>query len=538
MRIRLLGGLEVEGFARHDVGSRKARTIVKVLAAARGRAVTVDELTEVLWPRTLPARPAEQVQVLVSRLRATFGADRFVRTEAGYALRYDWLDVDHLEARTDEASSRLAAGAVGAARAAAAAALRLVRGPLLPDEDDWAEPPRLVVERTVARARLIGAEAALVAGDPVAACALAEGALDHDPYDERALRAVMGAHAAAGRPASALAAYARGQQRLAEDLGVDPAPETDSLNAAIARGDLPTGITAPGGPDGVTTALVGRPGELAVLDRELAAAASGTSGAVVVEGDAGIGKSALVNEWVRRIADSALVLMCRCDELGRELPLQPLLDGLAAHLRRCDPVETARVLGHDGEIVGPLLGHLNRASADSGRTATVVTDATAGQARLFASLVDVVERAGDGKPVVIVVEDLHVAAPSTSAWLAYATRRFDGLMVVATRRPRPDASSGHGRWPATTLELGPLDMAAAALLVGPEQAARLHSRSGGNPLFLIELARSPADDLPATIVEATRARAEALGDAAPVVRAAAVLGPDVDVDLLAASTGP
>ena len=60
--------------------------------------------------------------------------------------------------------------------------------------------------------------------------------LDADPYDEAALRLVMRAQAAAGRPASALAAYARFRQRLAEDLGVDPAPETTALHTALLRG--------------------------------------------------------------------------------------------------------------------------------------------------------------------------------------------------------------------------------------------------------------------------------------------------------------
>ena len=57
--------------------------------------------------------------------------------------------------------------------------------------------------------------------------------LDHDPYDEAALRSLMRAHAALGRPASALAAYAEVRARLAEDLGVSPAAETEALHSEI-----------------------------------------------------------------------------------------------------------------------------------------------------------------------------------------------------------------------------------------------------------------------------------------------------------------
>ena len=80
VRIRLLGEFDVEGLAERDIGSRKSRTLVKVLASAHGRPVSSDQLVDILWPDALPIRPAEQLQVLISRLRSTFGADRFVRT--------------------------------------------------------------------------------------------------------------------------------------------------------------------------------------------------------------------------------------------------------------------------------------------------------------------------------------------------------------------------------------------------------------------------------------------------------------------------
>ncbi|MGH9150291.1 MAG: AfsR/SARP family transcriptional regulator, partial [Acidimicrobiales bacterium] len=86
----------VEGVADRDLGSRKARTLVKLLVLARGAPVRVDSIAEVLWGEALPAQPAEQVGVLVSRLRRVLGASRLPRTDAGYALRADWLDVDEV----------------------------------------------------------------------------------------------------------------------------------------------------------------------------------------------------------------------------------------------------------------------------------------------------------------------------------------------------------------------------------------------------------------------------------------------------------
>src|SRR4051794_40301285 len=188
-----------------------------MLALGRGQPVAADAVIEALWPGDdVPAKPTDQVGVLVSRLRAVLGSERLVRSGAGWSLAVDWLDVTELDERVDEAASRLAAGGASSARAAARAALALVRGELVADEIDapWAEADRARVARTIARARVIGAEAALASGDPGEAATVAEGALDHDPYDEAALRTLMRAHAAAGRPASALAVYARVRTRL------------------------------------------------------------------------------------------------------------------------------------------------------------------------------------------------------------------------------------------------------------------------------------------------------------------------------------
>ena len=95
----------------------------------------------------------------------------------------------------------------------------------------------------------MGAQAALAAGDLAGAARLAEGALDHDPYDEVVLRTLMTALAASGRPASALAAYATVRARLADDLGVDPAPDTEALHTAVLLGRPLPGPVA-GGPPG------------------------------------------------------------------------------------------------------------------------------------------------------------------------------------------------------------------------------------------------------------------------------------------------
>lgn len=524
LRIRLLGGLDVEGVDERELGSRKARTLIKVLALGRGAPVAADAVVEALWPDDdLPSKPVEQVGVLVSRLRSVLGPERLSRSDAGWSLAADWLDVDELEARVDEAAARLAAGNPAAARAAARAALTLARGDLLADEPDarWADAARAAVARSLSRARLVGAEAAMVAGDPSDAADLAAAALDRDGYDEAALRVLMRADAAAGRAARALAAYAKVRERLAEDLGVDPSPATEELHTAILLGEV-AGPT----PDRLSTGTppVGRDAELRTLDGYLERCRRGEHVLAVVQGEPGIGKTALVAHWANRLPADVVVVRGRCDEMGRDLPLQPVLDGLAVHLRELDAEAAAQSLGDAEPVIGPLLGRIGDAAPID---ATTVADPAAGRALLFASLLATIERVAGGGLIVVLCEDVHLAGDSTIEWLRFAVRRGSRLLVLATTRPGQSALGA-----SDLVQLGPLDLAASIALVGEERAEELHARSGGNPLFMLELARVTSAELPSSVREAVDARVEALGEASATLRAAAVLGSVIDVDLL------
>lgn len=529
MRVRLLGGFEIEGVGERELGSRKGRTLLKVLAVARGRPVSVDRIADALWGDAQPSHPADQVGVLVSRLRRALGGGRIVRADVGYLLVAEWLDVDELLELVATAAKALDEGRVGAARAAAGAALALARGPVLPDEEgEWVEAERAATDAAISRVQRLAVDAAVAAGDHGAAAALAEQALARDPYDEVILRILMRSHLTAGRPASALAAYARVRQRLAEELGVPPTAATEAVYAgALAGAD---GDIAPDPPlrRPLRPGLVGRAPELADLDAALVTVMRGGVALVVVEGEAGMGKTTLVRTWADSISQDAAVLHGRCDELGRDLPLQPVADALADHLRNIGAERAATLIGDDAATLAPLLGPI------TGATATVVADAQAARNRVFAALAAAVSRSGGERPVVIVVEDLHVAGGGTLAWLAFAGRRCQRTLLVVTTRP-----GGAKDLEATCrIRLGPLDRDAVAELVGPDRAEALYERSGGHPLLLAALAGSEDEDVPATLRDAVASRVDALGEnVAATLRVAAVLGPDCDLDLLAQVAG-
>ena len=527
LAVRVLNDFGVDGIEPQSLGSRKARLALHLLALAGGQVVTSSALTDALWGDTPPAKPDDQLAVLVSRLRSVLGRDRIEHRDHGYLLRCDWLDATELAGLTGEIDRRLHAGHVMGAAAAARVALSLIHGDgPAPLPGEWAQLKRADLERLIRRARQVAAAALLDAGDWMAAADAAATALERDPYDEAALRVLLRAQVMGGRVAAALAAYASTRDRLADELGTDPSPETEELQLAILRGEL-----APPGPAAapITLGLVGRDDELGYLDA-VALRARGGVEVVVIDGEAGIGKTSLLRTWAgRRAATGDTVLMAACGRLDRALPLDALLTGLAALLRRLGPEVTAELLGGDEPVLGPVL-----APGPATRARPGLADSMLGPAVLYAALVRALGRLTTRGPVVVAIDDAHLAGPALPDWLRFVRRGAVPLAVVAAVRP------GAGEpLPATAvIHLGGLGRDAAAELVGPARIDELYERSQGHPLFLTELAQQAAGGpLPASLVESVSARCDELDRAGTLLRTAAVIGPELDIDLLAAVLG-
>lgn len=523
--MRVLGGLEVEGVEQRALGGRKARVVLKVLALGRGRPVSTDRLADAVWGDEPPSRPSDDLAVLVSRLRSVIGRDRIRSTDAGYHLALDWLDVDAMVGLVDTSAEAALRGDLVAAHEGATAALALARAPLLPEDVDapWTMADRAAAQRAVARARHLAADTALALDRAEEAVDVASAALADDGYDEEALRQLMRALRRRGRTAAGLAAYAQVRRRLVDELGADLSPETEAVHLSLLRSDVPTVPARRCDAE----PIVGRDTELGLLVEELAAAARGPSRLVVVEGEPGIGKSALLSAFAEHAETSgAVVLHGASEPVFAALPLQSVIDALGAHLRACEPANAIELLGADLAVLGPLVGLRGAPGPTAGPWPEMV-----GQTYLFAAFARVFARLAAERPVALVVDDVHLAGASTADLLHHVVRRVTGLVVVASRR------TGEG-WPLAagrTIELGPLDQDAAALLVGVERAASLQARARGNPLFLTQLAAvGPESALPASIVEAVGTQVASLGDRGATVRTAAVLGSSVDVELLAA----
>lgn len=531
--MRVLGELWIDGVDARSLADRKARQVLRLLALARGRSVPTAALVEAVWGASSPSRPADQVAVLVSRLRRVLGREAIEYGDNGYRLVYGSLDLDELAEVTAEAERRLEGGNLNGAVAASRVALALIRGPV-PDPQtdlDWVRSDDQSARRVVQRARKVAASAMLEAGEWPDALDLAAADLLADPYDEEAARSVMRAQVLAGRPSAALAAFAELRSRLADELGSDPAAETVELNAAILRGDAaPTQLSTTPADRG----FVGRRRQWSRLDELADAIPDSPVQLVAILGEAGIGKTTLLSAWARRRqVIGQTVLFGTCGALDRSSPLDVLLGAIAEHLRRAPDPDA--LLGEDRNLLAPLLGTaLDTAlgtRAPEPISATI--DPVLGPATLYAAVTAVLDRIAGPAGAVLLLDDAHLAGPALGDWARFAVRRPARLLVVAASRPAEGST-----FPSTvTLTIGPLDRDETAELVGDAGADDLHARSGGNPLFLSELVKADAahfdDPVPLSLVAVIDQRCDQLGPAAEVVRAAAVLGTELDIDLIA-----
>jgi tetratricopeptide (TPR) repeat protein len=164
----------------------------------------------------------------------------------------------------------------------------------------------------------------------------------------------------------------------------------------------------------------------------------------------------------------------------------------------------------------------------------MLADSMLGPAVLYAAVVRVLQRLAERGPLAIVIDDAHLGGQPLRDWVRFVRRAATPLAVVLAVRP------GEGDNPAADarLHLDALSQAAAAELVGPARVDELYARAKGHPLFLTELAQQPPGaELPTSLVESVCARCDELGPAGILLRTGAVLGTELDIDLLAAVLG-
>ncbi|MEV5893670.1 BTAD domain-containing putative transcriptional regulator [Nonomuraea fuscirosea] len=557
--IRVLGSFaaEVNGEPVH-LGGPRQRGVLALLVAARGQVVPVDRMIEDLWRGEPPARALMSLQAYVSNLRRLLEPGRPPRTPArllvsaapGYALRLPpesvdaWRFEDLLDqARTDTDPH--------AAQARLAEALGLWQGPAFAEvaDEPWAatETARLNELRLIATELHVAA--GLRIGDAAAVVPEAERLTRDEPLREESWRLHALALWSSGRQADALATLRRARGILAEELGLDPGPDLTALEEAILTQRLdvmretvpppqpqPTAAPRPGTATIVKAPFVGREAQLSALVTAATEAAADGARIALVTGEAGLGKSTLLERLGRRLErDGWLVAVGRCPEVDSAPPAWAWTEVLRTIAATTSP-------GGFANDLAPLL--TDTGPADD--------DATAGRFRLRQAVWTWLAAVATERPVAIVLDDLHWADAATLELLGGGLGIRAPLLVVVAYRAD---ESGHltktlaslARATPLRLPLPGLDEEAVAQLVrteckaDDETAAAIAERTGGNPFYVRESARLmngegalvALSEVPEGVRDVLRRRLARLPEAGvAVLRLAAVAGRESSVNVL------
>jgi DNA-binding SARP family transcriptional activator len=292
--IGVLGPLQVVVDGRPvALTARRLRTLLTALALSAGEPVSLDRLATVVWGESPPMDARRAVQLYVARLRRLLGRNLIRAAPGGYVLRVEPDRVDALRF-VRLLGRRVAVADPHAERSLLAEALDLWRGEAFTDaRSTWlddVEATRLTDLRLAALERRIELDLAL--RQPADLVAELQDLTARFPLRERFWEQLMTTLHRAGRRADALAAYRRLHRLLVDEVGIEPGPSVQAVQARILSEDVaPCGVNQlpPGVPD-----LTGRDTELSIVDRLLAAADSaGHPVLVQVTGPPGAGKSAL-----------------------------------------------------------------------------------------------------------------------------------------------------------------------------------------------------------------------------------------------------
>ncbi len=555
-----------------DLPSVSQRRLLALLAVHAPRSLRVDLLCDALGisPGAL--------RTTVSRLRKALGDGAILASQSGYRLAVA-VDAHRFTATLSEVVS--SDDRIGAIERA----LAFWAGPPFDEfaSDAWASPEVARLTELHASATEDHAVELMAALRWSEAIAELQAHVATNPLRDRPRGLLIQALAGAGRQADALRAFQDYRTYLAQSVGTEPSAEVRRIEQSVASGQDTLAEVTPPAPawprsqwlplhgelaNGPT--LIGRVRELDLLTSDLALVGVSGPRIVIVEGEAGIGKTTLLGAFARAVRDrdSATVLYGRCQD-GPAAPLQPfrsLLDNLVEHAPM-DVLE-AHTARHGGRLerIAPRLGERIEVPK------TEASDDGAERQLLFEAVGDMVARLARMKPLVVLLDDLQWAEPTALHLLRHlgATLVDEPVLLVLSARDsdeRPltllrSVFADLQRRPSRSISLHGFDdqeladlMASLVALdrrtVAPALSARLQDDTAGNPLYAAQLVRhwaesgslllaatevelvdnDSAGDVPASLRNLLWSRVNALGDnVLQVLSAAAVLGSEFSED--------
>ncbi len=596
--ISLLGAPRIE----HDgvpveVDTRKAIALAAYLAVTK-QSHTRDALAGLLWPEYNQSRARAALRRTLSSLGKARAGGWLHADRESVDLANDtiWVDITRFHDLLEECKGHghPESEVCPECLPPLTEAVALYRGDFmagfgLRDSvafDDWQFFQSESLRRELAGAleRLARANGAL--GEWEAAIVHARRWLAMDTLHEPAHRLLMALYAWSDQRAAALRQYRECVRVLGQELSVAPLEETTLLYRAIQENGLPPrpalaeyrsparrepgtsnkslvekSRDVPRSPD---IPLVGRDPEWEALLGSYRSVGEGGQ-VVVVEGEAGIGKTRLAEEFVADVsAAGATAVTARCYAGEKNLAYGPFVEGLSAALARGGTDRLEGLPAGSLQEAARLLPDLADLSPDSPPAPPL--DTPGAQSRFFGEVVRVLLAVLDGPPPgVLFLDDLHWADDASLSLLTYLVRRLDDkpLFVLLTWRAE-EVHEGHrlrelltetrrsGRTMTLTLErLGRTsveELVGHALPGAGMLGTRLSDETEGLPLFLTEYLTAvekgglePEDEswtLPGGVQDLLRTRLLTIGEtAAQVLAAAAVVGRSFDFDTVKAASG-
>src|SRR6266516_3888984 len=545
MEFRLLGPLEV----RRDDGplpvrGPKQRALLVLLLLHANETLSRERLIDELWGERPPATAPKALQVYVSQLRKLLEPDRPLETTAtGYMLRLEpgQLDLHRFETLLAEGRSALGAGAPGQAANLLAEALSLWRGPALADlaYEPFAQTEIARLEELHLAAIEERIEAELQLGHHAELTGQLEPLVTEHPLREHLRSQLMRALYRSGRQAEALEAYHTGRRLLVDELGIEPGRELRELEQAILRQDP-------------------------ALER----AVGGRGGLYLLVGEPGIGKSRLAEELVSHARErGAQVLIGRCWEAGGAPAYWPWVQALRVCVRGREPDELRAELGAGAPDLAQLLPEIRELLPELPEREAPESDWA--RFRLFDAASSFLRATARGRPLVLVLDDMHAADEPSLLLLRFLARELadSRLLVVAAYRdvdptlgdPLAGTLTELRREPVThrvALEGLPEPAVAEYIEVAAGRAPSealvdaIQAETEGNPLFVGEVVRLLVEEggleagaveqlaVPEGIREVIGRRLRHLSEACfDMLTLASVLGREFDLEALEAVSG-
>lgn len=517
--VRLLGPLQVwrgEQGLHESLHSQRAREVLAMLVGERDSYVPAERIIELVWPHLTPRAAANNLQATVRKLRRWLEPElkrgrrsRYLLTEpAGYRFHSEScdVDVDEFNDATQRGLGALRSANPAAALNALERARSLYRGDYLQELPyaEWAFARRLQLRELHLEGLAALGECYLQLGHYGLAATVADQALALDPLREGLARLVMKSYAAQDRRAEALTTYEDHARLLREELAVEPSIETRALRDAIWSGSFGiAGATAEGGPQpSIELPFAGREADLDSLRQ----AWLRRQRLVLISGEAGVGKTRLLREFVASLAGDADAPSVFWSGSQRgEAPYAAIMRWVESYLGQSPPAGELARLGPLGAPLAQRLPQLRRHWPGCPPYSALEHDAE--EVRLRQALLAALRQAASSNTMFI-LDDLQWADEASLTLLhQFLDGAGPGCFLLAFRPEEEGAAAGLDGWPQvgshkhSMLNLQPLravDVLSAVRAVIPLAdplpfSRRLFELTAGYPLYLTEMVHGLMD---------------------------------------------